>query len=190
MCREHGLPIGNLSSQFGSSPHALGNTPVTDRKPPAPTVHPHMRGEHAGQVCGVIACSGSSPHAWGTRRWQRGRTGLPRFIPTCVGNTGSHRPPYGHAPVHPHMRGEHAQYLPGDLQGPRFIPTCVGNTCPTRWPMPLAPVHPHMRGEHSVARRTGRCCAGSSPHAWGTRIPLGPGQHAHRFIPTCVGNTV
>ena len=54
----------------------------------------------------------------------------------------------------------------------RFIPTRVGNTSPARGNV-LVPA------------------AGSSPHAWGTRILSGSarGRICSRFIPTRVGNT-
>ena len=38
---------------------------------------------------------------------------------------------------------------------------------------------------------SGTCASqnGSSPRAWGTPVTRSARQHAHRFIPTCVGNT-
>ncbi len=112
------------------------------------SVHPHMRGEHAPIVQYHIGELGSSPHAWGTPRQRIKRTGLNRFIPTCVGNT-KHVVRIGfNRAVHPHMRGEHTsrtfpvliatgssphawgtpQFEGSSVLIFRFIPTCVGNT--------------------------------------------------------------
>ena len=129
-----------------------------------------MRGEYAG---------GLGLHATGGR-----------FIPTCVGNTGSTSYYVKVVTVHPHMRGEytskgavgldlfgssprawgiHAQVLAQKLQC-RFIPTCVGNTRTSSPAKREGTVHPHVRGEYGQAG-------------------LDPSGHG-RFIPTCVGNTV
>src|SRR5258706_9784614 len=46
-----------------------------------------------------------------------------------------------------------------------------------------------MRGEHIYRLAPLLAKDGSSPHAWGTRTPLGRWRDRGRFIPTCVGNT-
>src|SRR5690349_2451361 len=93
---------------------------------PSP-VHPHMRGEHFMGHSPASSRIGSSPHAWGTCRNFCHCLEDQRFIPTCVGNmvTGTNQKQV--TPVHPHMRGEHALELNGELEHLRFIPTCVGN---------------------------------------------------------------
>src|SRR3970040_2047353 len=50
-------------------------------------------------------------------------------------------------------------------------------------------VHPHTRGEHSHRGAAQEHFHGSSPHAWGTRLPPRSLCAATRFIPTRVGNT-
>src|SRR5213080_3008944 len=111
-------------------------------------VHPHMRGEHSWTRYGSVPMRCSSPHAWGTRAGFLQRLIVPRFIPTCVGNTPFSARAVRVRKVHPHMRGEHMvtrepeSKMPGSSphawgtlylerqsrQYGRFIPTCVGNT--------------------------------------------------------------
>ena len=50
-------------------------------------------------------------------------------------------------------------------------------------------VYPHTHGEHAIALRISCSSAGSSPHAWGTRIPGPVNIRPARFIPTRMGNT-
>ncbi len=50
-------------------------------------------------------------------------------------------------------------------------------------------VHPHLRGEHARSGYDTRAGLGSSPPAWGTRLPVVEWQSGLRFIPTRVGNT-
>ena len=45
-----------------------------------------------------------------------------------------------------------------------------------------------MRGELVVRVRRVKYFNGSSPHAWGTVVPLVEDTDYRRFIPTCVGN--
>ena len=72
----------------------------------------------------------------------------------------------------------------------RFIPTRVGNTPKVHGRPPGITVHPHARGEHlSTCFRSGRCCRGSSPRAWGTHRATRGDVVRTRFIPTRVGNT-
>mgnify|MGYP000995201251 CR=1 FL=1 len=153
--------------------------------------------------------AGSSPRAWGTLRGFRPAEQRRRFIPTGVGNT---RPwPKGPNPftVHPHGRGEHdsdaldQNYNDGSsprawgtpakqsqaMIDRRFIPTGVGNTRGAECTRSHATVHPHGRGEHVRCDLIGAGGFGSSPRAWGTRLPPRPAGARHRFIPTGVGNT-
>ena len=172
----------------GSSPHAGGTRPY--------------RGCWRGPRRFIPTCVGNTGAQWVLEAYGR-------FIPTCVGNTGIRRSPWHRGPVHPHMRGEHGR-LPcvfprvygssphawgtpvphGTAHyGIRFIPTCVGNTFPgKRWRWSKT-VHPHMRGEHLYFIQVEQKLFGSSPHAWGTRVPVKLKLMVLRFIPTCVGNT-
>ena len=65
----------------------------------------------------------------------------------------------------------------------------MGNSlCRVRAPEP-EPVHPHVHGELRARRGHLRSGRGSSPRAWGTRIPGTGGRPIGRFIPTCMGNS-
>ncbi len=191
-------------------PTPVGNTSRPGGKRGASSVHPHARGEHARCLTLRFWRYGSSPRPWGTLLGVARLRGVPRFIPTPVGNT-PHRAGKGWtAPVHPHARGEHIvsvrvsvpgsgssprpwgtlDRLGGGHGSPRFIPTPVGNTRrPGDSATPRA-VHPHARGEHRHVVGHQGLDAGSSPRPWGTH----PGQRDRRgrgrFIPTPVGNTV
>ena len=175
------------------------------------SVHPRGRGEHASghhqrrpgrrfipAGAGntprrrriVIAVSGSSPRARGTRRGT-GQRGL-------------------RSTVHPRGRGEHdPDYLVQDRQQ-RFIPAGAGNTPalvvldrphtgssprargtppwaqPYRW---RASVHPRGRGEHVLGDRLVAPADGSSPRARGTRTIDARIKTWERFIPAGAGNT-
>ena len=169
-------PVGNTHSQAS-----------TTRKL---AVHPHARGEHRSWTLMPNSLVGSSPRPWGTPRFTRRSCGLPRFIPTPVGNTPGHPASTATVSVHPHARGEHSSqsdagtFIRGSSPRPwgtpaekqrlyrqrRFIPTPVGNT-----PAPLVP-------------QVGGC--GSSPRPWGTLLFLLLARRLGRFIPTHVGNTL
>ena len=170
-------------------PTCVGNTRFPSRTDPGCTVHPHVRGEHVPTVGVGHNCAGSSPRAWGTLvgRWRIALVG--RFIPTCVGNTGTERPDDAGTAVHPHVRGEHSggrmQPLHRYGSSPRawgtqfsrcfahsrfrFIPTCVGNTAGGSIAIRARAVHPHVRGEHADSLLMDEAVHGSSPRAWGTR---------------------
>ena len=112
------------------------------------SVHPHACGEHGRSRTTIPPWIGSSPRMWGTRRELVGGPGIPRFIPTHVGNTRSTTGPTTRRSVHPHACGEHPsrepEQFPGLGSSPRmwgtrhrgiagpmtgwFIPTHVGNT--------------------------------------------------------------
>ena len=165
---EHSLSFRRVSLYSGSSPRAwgtrgeipppqsggrfiptcVGNTSADCMAQGAVSVHPHVRGEHAGYLLIRSAINGSSPRAWGTPFLSASARSSSRFIPTCVGNTRAGRRRYGYSAVHPHVRGEHlTSWL--SRRRPigssprawgtqsrarswtarqRFIPTCVGNT--------------------------------------------------------------
>ena len=133
-----------------------------------------------------------------------------RFIPTCVGNTGSNYSQCHLKAVHPHVCGEH--YAPKHFMylhfgsSPRvwgtrgeccmyvpwlrFIPTCVGNTQLGEHTANMMTVHPHVCGEHSPGLYTAIPVSGSSPRVWGTLSVYVLNSGIKRFIPTCVGNTL
>ena len=119
---------------IGSSPRAWGTPRICVRQPraarfiptcvgnssfPAPSifpisVHPHVRGELGRTPSTQGRCTGSSPRAWGTRRVAELNGQVPRFIPTCVGNSAEIYGYLAAMTVHPHVRGEltaRAQFL-------------------------------------------------------------------------------
>ena len=169
-------------------PTCVGHTPAPKFTLMARSVHPHMRGAHAGRCFAACRALGSSPHAWGTQQVAYVLRLYARFIPTCVGHTCVRRERPSSFPVHPHMRGAHSPCSLTDktkngssphawgthgffiscLRAYRFIPTCVGHTCQCRYLATARTVHPHMRGAHVPASQLRYAERGSSPHAWGT----------------------
>ena len=199
-----------MGLRYGSSPHArgthqivcrctldkrfipacAGNTTTSLKQPSTLAVHPRMRGEHMLSIPYGNQCSGSSPHARGTRA-------------EVLVDDVSHA-------VHPRMRGEHEQRMKlemcrtgsspharGTHNGKiikdtvkRFIPACAGNTSRSIYPSCNRQVHPRMRGEHLQRSTISAFWAGSSPHARGTPAYQGIIRVHLRFIPACAGNTV
>ena len=194
----------------GSSPRARGTRPLGRDAGALLTVHPRVRGEHAGGGGGSGSAGGSSPRARGTRqaaakppqvarfipacagntqRLQLAPDFHQRFIPACAGNTSPWRTAGRRAPVHPRVRGEHGPETavsPGlDGSSPR-----ARGTRP-RWPaqLPSQPVHPRVRGEHISYLLFPKKVIGSSPRARGTRAGHAGDAGLQRFIPACAGNT-
>src|SRR5579862_4185311 len=99
------------SAQFGSPPHAWGPRYSCRRRSGAPSVHPHMRGDHNAVLVSDRAVDGSPPHAWGPRPADGAGVFDGRFTPTCVGTTSSRPGRSPVTPVHPHMRGDHQATL-------------------------------------------------------------------------------
>ncbi len=190
-------------------PTHAGNTLSFLAVPPAPTVHPHSRGEHwvknypAGLHCGSSPLTRGTPPRWNCVF----RVG--RFIPTHAGNTPAFVASACRIAVHPHSRGEHffragrrvlnrgsspltRGTQPGESAGQspgRFIPTHAGNThfyLPT---FQQKLVHPHSRGEHRMRLAGDMPQRGSSPLTRGTLGERSTGISAGRFIPTHAGNT-
>ena len=171
------------------------------------SVHPHTRGDSVTLGQAEANETGSSPHAWGFRRRDRGLGQGRRFIPTRVGIPSSATGATTATTVHPHTRGDspsascpsatstgsspHAwgfQPLADDRRhGGRFIPTRVGNPWAEGYPAPPLPVHPHTRGESMVKAVAPMVSVGSSPHAWGFRQAGGVHRARRRSIPTRVG---
>ncbi len=165
---EHGATPANSARIVGSSPHAWGTPRLGPRSPLRvrfiPTrmgntqhllhrcrraaVHPHTHGEHHGSALVHRFEYGSSPHAWGTLSIYYTVAGVPRFIPTRMGNTAQSERCGSGCPVHPHTHGEHpnviitssvalgssphawgTHMMPERNAGiGRFIPTRMGNT--------------------------------------------------------------
>ncbi len=168
MCGEHSpVPIPAICSG-GSSPHVrgtphrssqsaprgrfipacAGNTRLTRRGQPPPSVHPRMCGEHDIFSRTAWINGGSSPHVRGTPPGPQHHDPQPRFIPACAGNTILRIRPLYNPSVHPRMCGEHdlpgngnrihhgsSPHVRGTLNqaargggSTRFIPACAGNT--------------------------------------------------------------
>ena len=66
-----------------------------------------MRGEHTLLSSGLMAVTGSSPHARGTLPHSGGRTQHYGIIPACAGNTSLCVLSIFLVGDHPRMRGEH-----------------------------------------------------------------------------------
>ncbi|MCP1633762.1 hypothetical protein J2T35_002212 [Kerstersia gyiorum] len=186
---EHTCNACRLCCPRGSSPHArgtrfahaangspcrfipacAGNTFIFEKLFVRHTVHPRMRGEHAGPCWTASGRCGSSPHARGTpSRWIASAASA-RFIPACAGNTRCCPRVEPPTPVHPRMRGEHGSRL---AQRPRSGGSSPHARGTLSWRKTLAlsiTVHPRMRGEHAALPHQIFLIFGSSPHARGTR---------------------
>ncbi len=165
---EHFCGSPSVGTSRGSSPHAWGTRRLvlhrvrrgrfiptrmgnTERHRPTQrglSVHPHTHGEHHGSALVHRFEYGSSPHAWGTLSIYYTVAGVPRFIPTRMGNTAQSERCGSGCPVHPHTHGEHpnviitssvalgssphawgTHMMPERNAGiGRFIPTRMGNT--------------------------------------------------------------
>ena len=188
VCGEHYFSFCKMRTNDGSSPRVWGTSKrvhlLTVRGRFIPTcvgnishysfifffhtVHPHVCGEHMTHVALITGQRGSSPRVWGTCLAARSPQGVPRFIPTCVGNINYwHLWPH-HLTVHPHVCGEHeSSHLTNTSQAGssprvwgtcsdywcggmpyRFIPTCVGNMAAALRLRSAQKVHPHVCGEH------------------------------------------
>ena len=89
VCGEHryGFRIRALELRF--IPTCVGNTNDVMNPEQSDAVHPHVCGEHMVRVTVTVIAAGSSPRVWGTPGNVPEVDRLYRFIPTCVGNTGS-----------------------------------------------------------------------------------------------------
>ena len=171
-------------------------------------VHPHGCGERGIARCDGVEDGGSSPRLWGTlwRAWAGQKS--PRFIPTAVGNAGTHLRSAICRTVHPHGCGERIGskiVLPSIIGSSprlwgtpperrqcrhwqRFIPTAVGNAACARYPALYKAVHPHGCGERRLFGWPISNMIGSSPRLWGTLLLVLSISLSSRFIPTAVGN--
>ena len=157
-----------------------------------------------------LISAGSSPRGRGTRRRDRRRRRIRRFIPARAGNTENDGKQRDQQTVHPRAGGEHSNRirkrtcacgssprgrgtprLGGRLRGRRrFIPARAGNT-PDKLPgLQKTAVHPRAGGEHRESVSRGWTIIGSSPRGRGTRCWLRFGLGCWRFIPARAGNTI
>ena len=87
-------------------PTCMGNSDRCEGAERVIPVHPHVHGELRISTCDFTVFAGSSPRAWGTLGFAFAIDSLPRFIPTCMGNSlRDEHHPVGQA-VHPHVHGE------------------------------------------------------------------------------------
>ena len=190
-------------------PTCMGNSVFGAGTCPGEPVHPHVHGELGTHFTFVMLSKGSSPRAWGTLVLYLRLLSQSRFIPTCMGNSTKRPGTRQRNTVHPHVHGE-LPHTPRvlcvgcgssprawgtlsvrdrDGSEDRFIPTCMGNSA-LRFPRSrAAQVHPHVHGELINVLGIAMNGDGSSPRAWGTLEKLDASAEAHRFIPTCMGNS-
>ena len=189
-------------------PAYAGNAQSPGRTIEGLPVHPRIRRERIVASARNLKPNGSSPHTRGTPRQPAARGRETRFIPAYAGNaTRSSLSPLNIS-VHPRIRGErpstsslgsrnagsspHARgtlfFIHFRLFAFRFIPACAGNACCRNAAQITVTVHPRMRGERLKQRSSKNRPRGSSPHARGTRSPVGEECSYRRFIPACAGN--
>ena len=161
------LRCGGVNGRF--IPTYVGNTSSFFPNIIAPSVHPHVCGEHTNSWNASSCMAGSSPRMWGTRfakPWTRltcgssprmwgthtqdvGSVEPVRFIPTYVGNTQNKVVPISENDgSSPRMWGTLLKGIK-QITYRRFIPTYVGNTSSRRLKNGMSSVHPHVCGEHS-----------------------------------------
>ena len=130
-------------------------------------VHPHVRGVYRIGATMKLSSCGSSPRAWGIPVLRLSVRHDRRFIPTCVGYTGSAPGAPAPGPVHPHVRGVYILSHRLCKSPMRFIPTCVGYT-PLGQPVQLQHRFiPTCVGYTCGPAVCGAADHGSSPRAWG-----------------------
>ena len=147
-------------------PTCVGDTPPKLTKSPNCQVHPHVCGGYQLLFCIYTVYNGSSPRVWGIHYDLSFSLFLPRFIPTCVGDTPNFPLIQTTLSVHPHVCGGYGElttimvFLYGSsprvwgiqnhqserTMGERFIPTCVGDTQLLHQAKLGKPVHPHVCG--------------------------------------------
>src|SRR5690606_13562971 len=97
-------------------------TPSTGR-----AVHPHARGDRAGDEHPGRRSHGSPPRTWGSVGAVDGRRVAPRFTPTHVGIGTSPGRLKAYAPVHPHARGDRAEGAIVDIEAVGSPPRTWGS---------------------------------------------------------------
>ncbi len=197
-----------FNARLGSPPRAWGRLGRANRTPWPWRFTPTCVGT-AGGVPFTPNTSpyGSPPRAWGRLEVAVEITAIERFTPTCVGTASGPRRLVSIRAVHPHVRGDGAQFgrdvlrvdgspprawgrqadQDGRHAGQRFTPTCVGTAPTPPTPIGRPAVHPHVRGDGGVVWCAGGAGGGSPPRAWGRRRILHDAWGTRRFTPTCVG---
>ena len=89
--RAWGIPLSQQGEAWRDRfiPTCVGNTPHWPQPRGSSPVHPHVRGEYCRAIPRRPSPTGSSPRAWGIHQRHQPALCVPRFIPTCVGNTRS-----------------------------------------------------------------------------------------------------
>src|SRR5690606_27294833 len=103
-------PVLNV---HGFTPTRVGTTDTQPGITKTETVHPHARGDNDARNSHPSLAVGSPPRAWGQRG--PGPEQLPevRFTPTRVGTTMPGPPGTYMRKVHPHARGDNADFFYG-----------------------------------------------------------------------------
>ena len=152
-------------------------------------VHPRLRGEltYSKMVC--ANSRGSSPLTRGTPRSTSERRPYRRFIPAYAGNSRLKTSILIVSPVHPRLRGELPDNVPGCFAVDGSSPLTRG----TPYPCSLLPgrraVHPRLRGELQINNKVTASLNGSSPLTRGTPAPKSGAAKIPRFIPAYAGNS-
>ena len=199
-----------VESQYRFIPACAGNSPASNRRRAAPTVHPRVCGELGATGAAGSCTSGSSPRVRGTLVRHHDLAGRRRFIPACAGNSPALAARTPVVAVHPRVCGELAPWSPRPRRPARFIPACAGNSPPAAGAGASTTVHPRVCGELPGARRSAPrrrrfipACAGnsrtapetvapangSSPRVRGTPAADRDVHAGQRFIPACAGNS-
>ena len=95
-----------IQTRWRFIPTCMGNSSTPRSRYIENAVHPHVHGELNNFSPSNLINIGSSPRAWGTHLHMRVDILNDRFIPTCMGNSGSVRGVVCRITVHPHVHGE------------------------------------------------------------------------------------
>ena len=206
---EHAECLNHYWVEAGSSPHARGTHPTSNRRSAGRRIipacagntlpvaacqsahpdHPRMRGEHPIGDGLQAVYTGSSPHARGTHRHIEPAHNRFRIIPACAGNTVAAPRSTGAAADHPRMRGEHRQSAARRGRWAGSSPHARGTLRRFRTVGSPDRIIPACAGNTRLRSRVETLRSGSSPHARGTPAQSGERCGQHRIIPACAGNT-
>ncbi len=93
------------------TPTCVGNTMAVRSMSRRTPVHPHVCGEYRVAARMAVSRCGSPPRVWGIPHVPADLRPIPRFTPTCVGNTCHHHRQCRPRPVHPHVCGEYGSHF-------------------------------------------------------------------------------
>ena len=152
----------------GSSPHTRGALNAHSSRPPLPSDHPRIRGEHGRRgtltICShriIPAYAGSTHEGWGCKRVWRGSSPHTRGAP-CRKHLDLRK-----ARDHPRIRGEHSVRAHEVAGVDGIIPAYAGST---------------------ILRQCTRCSKmGSSPHTRGAPCPCTSRRRTRRDHPRIRG---